>query len=204
MQRDPRPLVPSQSGVRRCSASLPLTLQPAAAQPSAAAVRAQPALPHSAPRAVPAGASHSDSSVTDPPSPLSPPTAVAPPVHYHAACMHLSAARRGLAHMKPAFERHNDMEGGLSSAALVAALKEVHAPVLSTSEGASGDSLFRRRPNSSDGRANARAECGAARLAGASRSCKRFFTGASCQRQFACVRWGRHAAPRPHVSAAGV
>jgi hypothetical protein len=58
--------------------------------------------------------------------------------------MALSAARRDLAHMKAVFERHKDVEGGLSKAALVAALKEVDAPVLSSSEGASEDSLFRR------------------------------------------------------------
>ena len=58
--------------------------------------------------------------------------------------MALSAARRDLAHMKAVFERHKDVDGGLSKAALVAALKEVDAPVLSSSEGASEDSLFRR------------------------------------------------------------
>jgi hypothetical protein len=82
-------------------------------------------------------------SASNPPPPLSPPTAVASPVDY-ATCMALSAARRDLAHMKAVFERHKDVEGGLSKAALVAALKEVDAPVLSSSEGASEDSLFRR------------------------------------------------------------
>jgi len=82
-------------------------------------------------------------SAPNPPPPLSPPTAVASPVDY-ATCMALSAARRDLAHMKAVFERHKDVEGGLSKAALVAALKEVDAPVLSSSEGASEDSLFRR------------------------------------------------------------
>ncbi len=82
-------------------------------------------------------------SASNPPPPLSPPTAVASPVDY-ATCMALSAARRDLAHMKVVFDRHKDVEGGLSKTALVAALKEVDAPVLSSSEGASEDSLFRR------------------------------------------------------------
>ena len=46
--------------------------------------------------------------------------------------------------MKAVFELHKDVDGGLSKAALVAALNEVDAPVLSSSEAASEDSLFRR------------------------------------------------------------
>ncbi len=47
--------------------------------------------------------------------------------------------------MKAVFEQHKDVDGGLSKAALVAALKKVRAPVLSSSETATDeDSLFRR------------------------------------------------------------
>ena len=58
--------------------------------------------------------------------------------------MALSAARNDAAHMQAVFDRHTDVEGGLSKAALMAALKEIDAPVLSSSDGASEDSLFRR------------------------------------------------------------
>ena len=58
--------------------------------------------------------------------------------------MALSAHRRELAHMEAVFKRYKDVDGGLSKAALIAALKEVDAPVLSSSDGASEDSLFRR------------------------------------------------------------
>jgi hypothetical protein len=57
----------------------------------------------------------------------------------------LSAQRRDKSRMQEVFNRHMDVEGkGLSKAALMAALKEVAAPVLSSSDGASEDSLFRR------------------------------------------------------------
>jgi len=65
------------------------------------------------------------------------------PVDY-AKHMALSAARNDAAHMQAVFDRHTDVEGGLSKAALMAALKEIDAPVLSSSNGASDDSLFRR------------------------------------------------------------
>ena len=58
--------------------------------------------------------------------------------------MTLAAARRDKVNMKAVFELHKDVDGGLSKAALVAALNEVDAPVLSSSEAASEDSLFRR------------------------------------------------------------
>ena len=58
--------------------------------------------------------------------------------------MALSGKRLDGAYMKAVFERHKDVEGGLSKAALMAALREVEAPVLSSSDGASEDSLFRR------------------------------------------------------------
>ena len=56
----------------------------------------------------------------------------------------LNAARHDEAHMKAVLDRHKDAANGLSKAALMAALQEVDAPVLSTSEGASEDSVFRR------------------------------------------------------------
>jgi hypothetical protein len=61
----------------------------------------------------------------------------------------LSSKRLDGAFMKAVFERHKDVEGGLSKAALMAALREVDAPVLSSSDGASEDSLFRRADTSS-------------------------------------------------------
>jgi hypothetical protein len=66
------------------------------------------------------------------------------PVNY-AESMALNAKRRDKAHMQAVFERHRDIEEkGLSKAALMAALREVGAPVLSSSDGASEDSLFHR------------------------------------------------------------
>jgi hypothetical protein len=61
----------------------------------------------------------------NPPSPLSPPTAVAAPVNY-AKCMALSAARRDLAHMEAVFNRHAKPVG-LSAKALVSALHAIDA-----------------------------------------------------------------------------
>jgi hypothetical protein len=46
--------------------------------------------------------------------------------------------------MAAAFQRHSDLQGDLSQSALMAALLEVDAPVLLSSEGASADILFRR------------------------------------------------------------
>ncbi len=74
---------------------------------------------------------------------VSPPTSVESSTDY-AKPMSLSAARRDESYMKTVFERHKDAEGGLSKTALMAALREVEAPVLSTSEGNSEDDLFRR------------------------------------------------------------
>jgi hypothetical protein len=76
-------------------------------------------------------------------SPPQQPMLAESPVDY-AKHMALSAARNDAAHMKAVFDRHTDVEGGLSKAALMAALKEIDAPVLSSSDGASEDSLFRR------------------------------------------------------------
>ncbi len=61
----------------------------------------------------------------------------------------LSGKRLDGAYMKDVFERHKDVEGGLSKAALMAALRGVDAPVLSSSDGASEDSLFRRAAGTS-------------------------------------------------------
>ncbi len=81
---------------------------------------------------------------------VSPPTAVDSPTNYLKP-MSLSAARRDESHMKAVFERHKDAEGGLSKTALMAALREVDAPVLATSEGHSEDDLFRRADSNLSG-----------------------------------------------------
>ena len=64
-------------------------------------------------------------SASNPPPPLSPPTAVAAPVNY-APCMALSTARRDLAHMEAVFNRHAKPVG-LSAKALVSALHAIDA-----------------------------------------------------------------------------
>ena len=74
---------------------------------------------------------------------MSHPTAAQSTVNYDLS-MALSAHRRDLAHMEAVFKRFKDVDGGLSKSALISALKEVDAPVLSSSDGASEDSLFRR------------------------------------------------------------
>ena len=74
---------------------------------------------------------------------MSHPTAAQSTVNYDLS-MALSAHRRELAHMEAVFKRFKDVDGGLSKSALISALKEVGAPVLSSSDGASEDSLFRR------------------------------------------------------------
>ena len=79
-----------------------------------------------------------------PEPPRVPPPTVAESSTDYAKHMALSAARRDESHMKAVFERHKDAEGGLSKTALMAALTQVKAPVLSTSEGNSEDDLFRR------------------------------------------------------------
>ena len=62
-------------------------------------------------------------SASNPPPPLSPPTAVAAPINY-AKCIALSAARRDLAHMEAVFNRHAEPVG-LSAKALVSALHAI-------------------------------------------------------------------------------
>jgi hypothetical protein len=81
---------------------------------------------------------------------VSPPTAVESSTDY-AKPMALSAARCDESYMKAVFERHKDTEGGLSKTALMAALAEVKAPVLSTREGNSEDDLFRRADSNLSG-----------------------------------------------------
>ena len=110
------------------------------ASPAVALSRRSTDPPSAPPPPVAAFDSHSTgtNSASNPPPPLSPPTAAESNVD-HATSMALSAARRDLAHMKAVLERHKDVEGGLSSAALIAALKEVDAPVPSSSDGASED-----------------------------------------------------------------
>jgi hypothetical protein len=89
----------------------------------------------------------------------------------------LSAKRRDKNQMQAVFDRHKDVEGkGLSKTALMAALTEVAAPVLSSSDGASEDSLFRRANTNCSSyvdldecggaRALARCACGNAAAAG--------------------------------------
>jgi hypothetical protein len=63
----------------------------------------------------------------------------------------LSAARRDEWRMKAVFERHKDVAGGLSQTALMAALREVEAPVLSSSEFTSDNSIFRRADSNLSG-----------------------------------------------------
>ncbi len=75
------------------------------------------------------------------------------PIDY-AKHMALSAARHDEAHMQAVFNRHTDVAGGLSKTALMAALKEIDAPVLSSSDGASEDSLFRRADTKLSGYVN--------------------------------------------------
>ena len=53
--------------------------------------------------------------------------------------------------MKELFERHKDVDGGLSQAAFIAALKEIEAPVLFSSDSASDDSLFLRADTNASG-----------------------------------------------------
>jgi hypothetical protein len=72
------------------------------------------------------------------------------PIEY-AKSIALSAKRRDDAHMKDVFERHKDVDGGLSKAAFIAALKEVEAPVLFSSDSASEDDLFRRADTNASG-----------------------------------------------------
>jgi hypothetical protein len=69
----------------------------------------------------------------------------------YAKSIALSAKRRDDAHMKGVFERHKDVDGGLSKAAFIAALKEVEAPVLFSSDSASEDNLFRRADTNASG-----------------------------------------------------
>jgi hypothetical protein len=80
----------------------------------------------------------------------SPPTATESPIDY-AKSIALSAKRRDDAHMKGVFERHKDVDGGLSKAAFIAALKEVEAPVLFSSDNASEDNLFSRADSNASG-----------------------------------------------------
>ena len=63
----------------------------------------------------------------------------------------LSAKRRDDAAMKVVFERHKDDAGGLSKAAFIAALKEVEAPVLFSSDSTSEDALFARADTNASG-----------------------------------------------------
>jgi hypothetical protein len=63
----------------------------------------------------------------------------------------LSAQRRDPAHMQGVFERHKGANAGLSKSALIAALQEVEAPVLSSSDFDSEDSLFRRADSNANG-----------------------------------------------------
>jgi hypothetical protein len=61
--------------------------------------------------------------------------------------------------MKELFERHKDVDGGLSQAAFIAALKEIEAPVLLSSDNASDDSLFLRADTNASGCVD-QSECG--------------------------------------------
>ena len=86
------------------------------------------------------------------------------PVNY-AESIALNAKRRDKVHMQAVFERHRDIEEkGLSKAALMAALQEVGAPVLSSSDGASEDSLFHRADTNMSNYVDLN-ECAVSRLA---------------------------------------
>jgi hypothetical protein len=77
-------------------------------------------------------------------------TATDSPTDY-TKCIALGGKRRDSAYMKELFERHKDVDGGLSQAAFIAALKEVEAPVLFSSDNASEDSLFLRADTNASG-----------------------------------------------------
>ena len=77
-------------------------------------------------------------------------TATDSPTDY-AKYIALSAKRRDDAAMKVVFERHKDVAGGLSKAAFIAALKEVEAPVLFSSDSTSEDALFARADTNASG-----------------------------------------------------
>ena len=133
------PMAPGPPGIQFCHSELfkakPLDpLFPSLTEP-AAALRSQPASMESA----------SNASLVP-----SPPTASDSPIDY-AKSIALSAKRRDDAHMKGVFERHKDVDGGLSKAAFIAALKEVEAPVLFSSDSASEDDLFRRADTNASG-----------------------------------------------------
>lgn len=83
------------------------------------------------------------------PSP-SPPTVTDSPANY-AKYIALGSKRRDSAYMKEVFERHKDVDGGLSQAAFITALKEIEAPVLFSSDNASDDSLFLRADTNGSG-----------------------------------------------------
>ena len=89
-------------------------------------------------------------SVSNAPQQASPPAVADSPTDY-TKCIALGGKRRDSAHMKEVFERHKDVDGGLSQAAFIAALKEVEAPVLFSSDNASDDSLFLRADTNASG-----------------------------------------------------
>ena len=78
------------------------------------------------------------------------PTATDSPIDY-AKSIALSARRRDDAAMNAVFERHRGVDGGLSKAAFISALKEVQAPVLFSSDNASVDTLFGRADTNASG-----------------------------------------------------
>jgi hypothetical protein len=88
-----------------------------------------------------------------------PPPAVAEPPTDYANCITLGGKRRDSAYMKEVFERHKDVDGGLSQAAFIAALKEIEAPVLFSSDNATDDSLFLRADTNASGCVD-QSECG--------------------------------------------
>ena len=92
----------------------------------------------------------STDSVSNAPEQPSPPAVADSPTDY-AKCIALGSKRRDSAYMKELFERHKDVDGGLSQAAFIAALKEIEAPVLFSSDSASDDSLFLRADTNASG-----------------------------------------------------
>ena len=86
-----------------------------------------------------------------PPAPAAAAASHAPPASDYATKIELSEQRRDDSHMKAVFERHKDLDGGLSKAALMRALTQVDAPVLSSSDGVSEDGMFRRADSNASG-----------------------------------------------------
>jgi hypothetical protein len=121
------------------------TNRPSAALPFASETKSST----SAMKETPAASVESET-VSNAPQQPSPPAVADSPTDY-ANCIALGGKRRDSAYMKEVFERHKDVDGGLSQAAFIAALKEVEAPVLFSSDNATYASLFLRADTNASG-----------------------------------------------------